>query len=150
MTYQDHANAVFGLLRADTGPPPLVVYPAESGQPGSADGTVPDGAEPPYVAVHIHRERPYEGNGAAGDGLNGATQRVVLYAYCHCVGADEIGARAVAQRVEAALLDARPTVAGRTVHPIRYDSGQPPRSDESTGTLVSELTDVYRLETLPA
>lgn len=146
MTIQAHADAILALLRADA---LLTVYPVESGQPGSADGVVPDGAQPPYVAVHLYVERPL-GDGSTGEGLDGATARAVVRAYCHCVGANEIAARAVAQRVAAVLLDVRPAVTGRVVWPIRYDSGQPARSEESTGTLVSELTDVYRLESVPA
>lgn len=143
---QDHAAAVLALLRADS---QLTVYPAGAGLTGSADGTVPHGAQPPYVAVHLHMERPL-GGGPGGEGLDGTTVRAVLYAYCHCVGRDEIGARAVAQRVAALLLDVRPSVTGRAAFPIRYDFGRTARTDESTGALVSELTDVYRLETVPA
>lgn len=146
MTVQAHADAILGLLRADAG---LTVYPVESGAAGSAEGIVPQGATPPYVAVHLYLERPL-GEGSGGEALNGATTRAVMRAYCHCVGATDIAARAVSQRVATRLLDARPVVTGRKVFPIRYDFGQPARNDESTGTLVSELTDVYRLESIPA
>lgn len=143
---QAHADAILGLLRADAG---LTVYPVASGAAGSADGIVPLDATPPYVAVHLHMERPL-GDGSGGEPLNGATTRAVMRAYCHCVGANDIAARAVSQRVATVLLDARPVVAGRKIFPIRYDFGQPARNDESTGSLVSELTDVYRLESVPA
>lgn len=143
---QAHADAVLGLLRAD---PQLTVYPAASGQPGSADGVVPLGATPPYVAVHLHVERPL-GDGSGGEALDGLTSRAVCWIYLHCVGQDDIGARAVAQRAAALLLDKRPEITGRTAFPIRFDSGQPPRQDETTGSLVTELTDVYRLESVPA
>lgn len=143
---QGHADAILGLLRAD---PQLTVYPAANNLPGSASGIVPDDANPPYVAVHIYVERPL-GDGGTGEALDGLTSRARCYVYCHCVGMDEIGARAVAQRVAALLLDVRPAVSGRQAFPIRYESGQPPRNDEATGRLASELTDVYRLETVPA
>jgi hypothetical protein len=142
---QAHADAILDALRADAD---LIVYPVANGQPGSGTGVVPPGAEPPYVAVHITYS-PALGPDPVAPTLDGRSTRGVARAFCHCVGHDDIAARAVAQRVAAALLDVKLTIAGRTCFPARYDSGTPPTPDESTGTAVISITDVYRLESVP-
>jgi len=131
---QAHADAILGLLRAD---PDLTVY----------DGHVPDGGELPYVLVYIADSDPQQANSHS---LTVESTRHVTWAYCHCVGANAIAARAVAQRVRAALLDVTPTIPGRTCWPIRREEGQPAERDESTGQVVVDLVDVYRLESVPA
>ena len=73
-----------------------------------------------------------------------------MWAYCHCAGGNQIAARAVAQRVRAALLDVTPTVTGRKCWPIRREAGQLVDRDESTGLLVMDGVSVYRLESVPA
>lgn len=133
---QLHADAILDLL-ADAPPvsPALVVH----------DGKVPDGAEPPYVLVYLATTTP------TGTSLASDQDRAVTRAYCHCVGADAKAARAVAGRVHAALLNAKPTIAGRVCWPIRDDdSGGPPDRDETTGVLVMDAVSVYRLESVPA
>lgn len=135
---QEHAAVVLALLRA--APPtsrPLAVH----------DGSVPSGAAPPYVVVYVADDDPELADSRP---LTGASQRYVLWAYCHCVGADQAAARAVSNRVRAALLDAAPAVAGRVCQPIRRVEGQPTQRDESTGVLVQDKVDVYRLESVPA
>lgn len=134
---QDHADALLALLRADVGPPPLAVH----------DGRVPNAGVPPYVLVYFADTDPEEADSRP---LTGRSERYVVRAYCHCVGGDQVAARAVAARVRAALLDAVPTVAGRRCHPIRREDGQPTTRDETTGTLVMDKIDVYRLESVPA
>lgn len=129
---QAHADAILGLLNADTD---LTVY----------DSAVPKGALPPYVLVYPSTTTP------EGTSLTNLQDRAVTRAYCHCVGADAIAARAVAGRVAAALLNVTPTVTGRVCWPIRDDdAGAPPDRDESTGVLVMDRLAVYRLESLPA
>lgn len=140
MSMQAHVNAYLQLLRAVDG---LTVYPKPSGVPGNASGIVPAGAARPYVAVHFTAERPL------GDRLDMRSTRLVVRAYCHCVGGNDIAARSVADLVADALLDVRPAVADRTCWPIRHDASQPARPDESTGVLVVDLVDVYRLESMP-
>lgn len=136
---QDHANAYLGLLRATAN---LTVYPLPDGQdPGRR---VPDDAQPPYVVVDVAVETP------EGSTLTGTSDRVRAYAYCHCVGQNDIACRAVAQMVRGALLDRRPVVAGRSVGLIRHDGNRPPTPDESTGSLMVEQTDIYRLDTWPS
>lgn len=133
---QDHADAVLALLRAQ---PSLSVYPIPEG----GIKTVPPGTQPPYVAVHFASARSQAGM------LHMRSIRMVVRTYCHCVGATDIGARAVSDLVAAALLDVVPVIDGRNCAPIRHDTAPDPRVDESTGLLVATLTDVYRLESLP-
>lgn len=133
---QAHAEAVLALLRAV---PALTVYP----EPDSVT-QVPDGAEPPYVSVWVSTR--YD----ASPTLDAASSRAVTTITAHCVGANQIAARAVAQQVSRALLDVRPVIPGRTSYPIRQEPiDQPPRVDESTGVQVVDLVQQYRLETLP-
>ena len=134
---QAHADAVLALLYADAD---LTTYPAPDGGPS----TVPPGALPPYVSVHI---TPFHDDGR---NLNTKSTRFIEYIDCHCVGANDIAARAVAKRVRAALLDVKPTVAGRSVYPIRYSPGG---GEISTTEPVAETTVTinqrYRLESVP-
>lgn len=137
MTEQAHANAALALLDADNVPPALVVL----------DGFVPAATVPPYVLVYTHVEYLPEG---AGNAIDGTSKTAVARFYCHCVGGNAIAARAVAQRVRAALLDIRPTIAGRVCGLIREEQALPPDRDESTGDLVMDAVRVYRLRTDPA
>jgi len=133
---QDDADAVLALLRAIDG---LTVYPAA----GGGATVVPTGAQPPYVSVHLVADRPLGGR------LTHRSSRMRTRIYCHCVGADDIAARAVSDLVAGALLDVRPDIAGRACAPIRSEPGRDPRPDESTGESVVTITDVYRLESDP-
>lgn len=132
---QAHADAILGLLTADTG---LVVY----------DGKVPDKPAVPakqYVLVYLSTTTP------EGTSLTSDQDLAVTRAYCHCVGPDAKAARAIAGRVAARLLNARTTITNRVTLPIRDDdSGGPPDRDETTGVLVMDQVSVYRLESLPA
>jgi hypothetical protein len=136
----DHANAIFDLLRNN---PDLVVYPAADGTAGSGEGVVPRGAGPPYVAVHI------DGGPVVGETLDMTSSRRIIYATCHSAGETITAALAVADQVEASLLDVRPVIPGRRSFPIRWDSGNAPRTDESVDPAVWSKVDVYRLETIP-
>jgi hypothetical protein len=140
MTYQLHAAAVLGLLDADDGPPPLVVK----------DGFVPAGTAPPYVLVYFVIDSPEASADFGGTSdMNYTSRRVDCFAYCHSVGANAAAARAVAARVRNALLDVLPAVTGRLAFPIRLTESQPPVRDETTGSLVMDQVDVYRLSTIP-
>lgn len=135
---QAHADAYLGLLRAN---PNLTVYPEAD---GDEDGQrVPAGAVPPYVVVDVAIETP------EGSTVTGLADRMTARAYCHCVGGNDVACRAVAQMVRGALLNVRPTVAGRTAGLIRHDANRPPVPDESSGSLVVEQTDIYRVDTYP-
>lgn len=123
------ANAGLNLLRADAG---LTVL----------DGYVPDGTLPPYVLVYTHVEWP---DGAPGDSLDGRSKSPTIRWICHCVGGNEIAARAVSQRVRTQLLNQRPTVVGVSPGLIKQEQSQPPTRDETTGVLVIDAMSVYRL-----
>lgn len=134
---QAHADAMLALLDADNGPPPLVVL----------DGAVPTGQRPPYVLIYFTDADPEQSGSRR---LTGESRRHVTRAYSHSVGGDAVAARGVAQRVRAAWLDVVPVIAGRTCFPIRREEGQPAERDETTGTLVMDQVDVYRLESFPS
>ena len=125
------AGAGLALLAADTS---LTVY----------DGKVPAGTTPPYVLVYTSVDHPSEDEDNPVSGLT----RVWLARWiCHCVGGfgeDGSAARAVAQRVRTALLDVRPTVSGLSCGLIRFESGDPPQRDETTGSLLMDVVVTYR------
>lgn len=125
---QDLANAGLDLLRAQAG---LVVL----------DGSVPNGTVPPYVLVYTHIEWP---GGGPGSALDGVAKSPVVSWYCHCVGGNGPAARAVAQVVRQALLNARPTVAGLSLGIITHEQAIPPTRDELTGSVVMDAVNVYR------
>lgn len=127
------ADVGLNLLRADLGPPALVVF----------DGAVPDPTPaPPYVLVYFYVDRPSEHPDNSGDGRS----RVFVARWiCHCVGANAMAARAVAQRVRTQLLDQRVTVPGLASGLIRHDESVPPTRDETTGVLVMDAVEVFRL-----
>lgn len=129
---REHADALLALARAT-----LAVH----------DGSVPDGALPPYVLVYFADTDP---DLAESRSLIGGSTRHVLRAYAHCVGGNAGAARAVADKLRTAWLDVRPTVAGRQCQPIRREDGQPAQRDESTGSVVLDQVEVYRLESEPA
>jgi len=132
---QDHADAMLALLYAD---PDLTVYPPEGGGPT----TVPAGTEPPYVSVHFAADRPLGGR------LDHKSTRLRMRAYAHCVGANDIAARAVCDLVANAWLDVKPSVDGRNTYPIRSELSVP-QANEVTGSTTVTITDTYRLESGP-
>ncbi|GHJ11214.1 hypothetical protein TPA0907_55810 [Micromonospora humidisoli] len=131
---REHVAAVLPLLQAAPGNTPLVVL----------DGAVPSGQMPPYTLVYFADNDPEDRS------LEDEQSRYVLWIYCHNVGGNADAARKVATRARAALLGVVPTVPGRSCWPIRREDGDPPERDESTGTLVMDQVDVYRLESVPA
>lgn len=139
MTFQAHANAILNLLDADNGPPPLVFY----------DGFVPAGSAAPYVVCYFAFDAPEPSQDTQSSTLTMVTNRVDCFVYCHCVGANGIASRAVAARVRSALLDIEPAVSGRSAFPIRLIQSQPAQRDETTGVLVIDTVDLYRLSTVP-
>lgn len=135
ISFVDHAEAVLELLDAI----PLPIYEVRDG----GQQTIPNAAEPPYVAVHMVPQR------ALGPTLEAGSTRMVMRIITHSVGANELAARFVSDQVAEALLGIRPNIAGRNPAPIRQDVGQDPRDDETTGVSVVTITESWRLETLP-
>jgi hypothetical protein len=124
-------EAGLALLAADTD---LVTY----------DGAVPNPTPaPPYCVVYSTISRPSDDPDNSADGR---TRVWVARWIIHCVGANAASARAVAQRVRTQLLDARPVIAGLECGLIRMEGdAQPPRRDETTGALVMDVVQTYRL-----
>lgn len=135
-TLQTHATAVLALLRAQ---PNLTVYPPETG----GLSTVPEGASPPYVSVHVASDRP------SGEKLDLRSTRMRVRIYCHCVGANDIAARAVSDKVADALLDVSPVINGRNCFPIRHEQSREPDPEEPIAHTTVTITEVYRLESVP-
>lgn len=130
---QDHANAWLGLLEPE---PNLTVL----------DGAVPTGAYAPYALLYIMATRLPT---AAGNALDGVSREYDTRAIIHCVGADQVAARAVAAKVESRLLDVRPVITGRTCGLIRLESALDPVRDETTGPVVMDMVTTYRFTSLP-
>lgn len=131
---KQHYDALMTPLRADAG---LTVYP-------DPEGAVPIIMTPPYVRVWPTIDRPAD---AAGNSLTQLSTTWVTRWYVHCVGANEYAALALAMRVRAAVLNLRPTIAGRSCGPIYEDAAGIPTRDDTTGLTVWDRTDVYRLMT---
>lgn len=137
----DHANAILGLLRAN---PLLTVWPAADGTAGSGQGIVPPGSLPPYVAVHI------SGGPQVGETINRASSRAAYRVDVHCAGATHDAALAVADIVDATLVDVIPTIPGRSCRQIRRDPGdRAPRVDESVSPPVWSRLITFVLESGP-
>jgi hypothetical protein len=134
-TLQDHADAVLNLLRADA---LLTVH----------DGQV-TGTADHYVLVYTFRQLP--GGEIAPDktSLVGDSTTVDMRFYCHCVGVDAVASRAIQARVQAALLDVTPSLAGRACFPIRWLDGQQQQRNEETLGLIVDAIDVYSLVSVP-
>jgi hypothetical protein len=132
---QDHVTAGLALLTADTS---LTVYD------GKVTGTATN-----YVLVYTFRQLPDGLTAPDKLSLTGASTLVDMRLYCHCVGSTAEASRWVQGRVEAALLDVTPTVAGRMCNPIRWMDGQQSSRDEETLTAVFDQVDVYGWWSLP-
>lgn len=108
------------------------------------DGTVPNSPVLPYVVM-------YGDQGAAE--ANAYTEVSSFRRFrvqTTTVAANQPQARALAERVESALLDVRPTVAGRTCVPIRKETSQPVRRDDDVDPPVFYAVDVWVLSSVPA
>ena len=134
--FEDHRSAFMALLNGAGKPAAIGIY----------NDKIPTTVVPPYVRVYFSANRP---PGADGNALDGTSKTLMFRAICHCVGGNDTAALAVAQWVETALLDVRPTVAGRSSGLIRQDSALDPNPDESTGQLVVDVIQTYRLTTEP-
>jgi hypothetical protein len=133
-----HADAILNLLHAALDPVPIAVYD------GVVPNPYPDVAANPWVLVYLQPSWPVDG---AGNTLDGLARTYVLRAYCHSTGGTAAAARGIAGQVRQALLNVRPTVAGRATGLIRWVDGQPPNRDETLGFAVMDKVDVYELVT---
>jgi hypothetical protein len=128
----------------------LTAIPNHTIHDGKVPNTVPP-VKPPYTVVYFTIVTP--GGEQAPDAVDliGNSDVINLKIYTHNVGGNAQAARAVSWKVRAALLNVKPVVPGRVCHPIRQEPDEPaPIRDESTGTLIMDLADVYRLRSVPA
>lgn len=114
------------------------------------DGVVPPDAPLPYTLVYFTIVTPDGEQAPDAVNLIGNSDVINLHIYAHNVGGNAQAARAVGWKVRAALLNVKPVVAGRVCHPIRQVDDAPAVKDESTGKLIMDLADVYRLRSVPA
>jgi hypothetical protein len=108
-------------------------------------GPVPAGQRPPYVRLYVTVEWP---SGDPNNSLTGDAKRAVGRYYCHSVGANDLAAVIVDERVRTQLLNQRPAVAGvapESVGKIQFEQNAPPIPDESTGMAVIDALSVYSL-----
>lgn len=150
---QDLADAFLALLAtAPGGPPNLKIFDGAVNA-DSLIGTNADGnLDPPYALVYLSTERPDASTAPDMSSLLFDSRARDLYAYVHSVGAGPQAARAaraVAGRVEAALVDQVLTVSGWSCFPIRWHDGQPAQRDESTGRVVFDKVDVFWVRAIP-
>lgn len=133
---RQHIDAGMNLLRADT---ELTVYP-------DAEGNVPAIADRPdhYLMVYATISRPRT---ADGNALDGRSRIWTTTWYTHAVGPNANSSAAVAMRANRALLDQRPTIAGRSVNPISQATETPPGRDKSTGRTVYDTVVTYEMVT---
>lgn len=134
-TEVDHQVAVMALL-AGAGPP-------------IHEGKLPDSATdvtPPYILVYAFFAWP---DADPAQGLDGLSGTCVLTLYLHCVGSNDTAALAVGGLARTALLDKRPTIAGRSVGLIRHISSPLPDRDETLRRAVVDHVHVYQLQTRP-
>lgn len=136
---QLHAKVFLDQLDADDAPPPLVVL----------NGEVPSGVTPPYVVVYFTFRTPSGTDEPDKVSLEATSDVLYTSAYCHSVGGNQHASLAVAGRVRAALRGVTPTVAGRVCGPITFADSTPVQRDETTGTRVFDLVDVWQFLSLP-
>lgn len=132
---EDHAQAVRTLF-TPSGLTPL-------------DGAVTEGETPPYLLVAFRFSTPDAEAEPDKTDLSFNQTAVAVEITCHSVATTTTGARAIADRVRSALLNATPTVAGRSCFPVRHIDGQEPRRDESTQATIFDQIDVYRFTSVP-
>ena len=126
-----HVSAVRNLVDAV---PNVTIY----------DGTVPNDPAYPYVVL-------YADQGAAF--ANAYTEVSTFRTFrvqTTTVAANQPQARALAERVESALLDVRPTVTGRKCAPIRTETAQPVRRADDVDPVVFYAVDIWALSSVPA
>jgi hypothetical protein len=134
-----HADAGLDLLEAVSG---LTVY---RGKLPPAIATL----TPPWVLVYTAVEWPNSGENLNG-GLDARSDSCVVTWYCYCAGTTDSSVLAVTGLVRSALLDVRPTIAGRVCDQIGQVSSEPPRPHEATGSSVLTSLAIYELNTRPA
>lgn len=132
---KQHIDAGLTLLRA-TGYP---VYP-------DVNGYTPENPARPYMRVYTSIQQPTDGMANA---LSGTSATWVTRWYVHAVADNEYAAEDLAALGRTALVDARPTIAGRAVNMIDQEASEPTRRDTSGPDPVFDRVDVYTMQTAP-
>lgn len=114
---------------------------------GLFSGFVPQRTEPPYILVYFAFERFPD---APGNNLDGNARAMTMRAIVHCVGGNQDAAEAVADHVEGAVLNKTLEVNGWSTGKVRQDSALNPVRDESTGPVVMDAVQTYRVASHPA
>jgi hypothetical protein len=129
VTAQAHADAVKALIGAG-----VRLY----------EGQAPNDPGLPYAVL-------YMGTGPAGRSrLTPVSDRREQSFQVTSVGLDGDGARSVAERIRTAVLDKRPTVAGRKASPVWQDFAEPLRVDRDVTPHRLYVVDGYSFTTIPA
>lgn len=134
---QDDATAMLELLYAQID---VATYPAEAGGPS----IVPPGASPPYRSVHFVTEHTPVGGRMTHKSVITETR-----AFVHCVGANDLAARAMARRTREAWLDVKLDLPGRAVYPIRHEQTRDATPAEPVAQSTVTITTIYRLKHEP-
>lgn len=137
MTAKEHAQVMLDLAAGPGLGTTLTVL----------DGANPDNVPPPYVLVYFVDSDPEDTDSRS---VEDAPGRFVVRGYFHLVGETAAATRALGDKLRARLLGVTPTIAGRSCFPIRREDSTQPQRDESTGRLVMDRVDVYRLASEPA
>lgn len=127
-----HVEAFAGLIDAVAN---VTVY---------ADTPVPNTPTYPYVAVYGNQGVPEEAT------FDSQSTTVPFTFQTTVVGKTQAQARALADRVQGALIDVRPTVAGRSCGLITKQASQPIRLDTSVTPPVFIAVDVWAFASVPA
>lgn len=143
MTIRAHLAAVTALLQ------PLTVAPTNLAVDVAGvddEAAPPTGGQPatPYVVVTP------DGLPQVSDRLAGWSANIVGTIYVRHVGATWAEAAWAQEKTRARLLDQVPTVAGRSVAPLRMFDTEPVRVDRDEPTPLFYAVDVYRLWSAPA
>lgn len=128
----EHVEAFAGLIDAVAN---VTVY---------ADEPVPNTPTFPYVAVYGNQGVPVEAT------FDSQSTTVPFTFQTTCVGKTQGQLRALADRVQAALVDVRPTVAGRSCSQLTKVASQPVRLDTSVTPPVFIAVDVWAFTSVPA
>jgi hypothetical protein len=126
-----HVNAVKALLSAV---PNVTVY----------DAKVPDNATYPYVVVYA------DGGLASVNNLAAASSWRDWRFQTTSVGTTPDQARLIAEKAQAALLDATPTVTGRSCGRIQHDVSRDIQRDDDVVPPVLYAVDRWRFSSVPA
>lgn len=132
---KQHVDAILTPLRATSIP----VYPG-------IDGFTPPNPARPYFRVYTAIQQAPDG---AANALDGLSATWLTRAVVHAVADNEYAAEDLAALGRAALVDLRPTIAGRAVNMIDHEANEPTRRDTSGPDPVFDRVDVYTMQTAP-